>query len=134
LDRPDEHIPWKLPALPRPDLAAAAHLLARLPEDGGPWNLRKFPGALWDASNLRLVVPLPAWEELNDLAALRPLIQDLLGFVDKLEILPVHFDPTAPYPTAEKLTQLKSKLAGVMTLAQFAVTDNIGVARDIWPN
>jgi hypothetical protein len=134
LDHPDEHIPWHLPAVHRLDLTAAGNLLTWLPLDGGKWNVARFAGALWDEASLRLVIPLPAWGEVNDLAALRPLVSDqAMGFVEKLDMLPMHYDPLSPEMSDEALAALKGRLARTMMIPQFAVPENIGIARDIGP-
>jgi len=75
LDRRNEHIPWRIPKnLPRPDLRAAAKLLAVLFLDKTKWDLKKLPGGLFDISDGRLIIPIPAWGQFGDLAGLKPLI------------------------------------------------------------
>lgn len=102
LESRDEHVPWHVPNIERPDLQAAAALLAALHRSGrsARWDFDRFPGAL--SYNRELIVPLPAWDtdKLSDLRGLKPLLTALkecgLGFVERLAVLPVGTDPSVP--------------------------------------
>ena len=60
LESPDAHIPLNL-QIPRPDLVAAAQLLARIWPGPPRWDFRKFPAALFYPSKGQLVLPVPTW-------------------------------------------------------------------------
>ena len=84
---------------------------------------------------MRLVIPLPVWDELNDLSALQWLSRGQpIGFIDKLELLPLHFDLNATAPTNAELEVLKAKLARAMDVAGFAETGEIVLNEDILRN
>lgn len=128
LDAPDEHIPLFLEPLPRPDLQAAARLFPKVMALAD-CDLRTFPGGLWFPNELKLVVPLPAWGELNELAGLRPWVTDqTLGLVEHVQLLPLHFDPLEDVSDQELLTRLKAKLAQSLNSMQFSDPENLDVA------
>ena len=136
LELEDEHVPWHLGALPRPDLAAAAILLLCLPDDGDGWDPSRFPGGLWDDRAGRLVVPLPSWGELNELAAINPLLRVLereIGFVSQLDIAPIPHDLDGGIVSPEKIEFLKRRIASTIRLPRFASADQIGIASDLLP-
>jgi hypothetical protein len=134
LEIEDLHIPWNIAAVVRPDLSAAAILLCKLPPDGGAWNATQFPGALYNGSVQRLVLPFPTWGSPNELAALNPLMRALerdAAFVTQLDVLPVGPDISGLAATPALVQQIKEMLAGVTRVPQFANPDRIGVATDL---
>jgi hypothetical protein len=129
----DEHIPWDIPALPRPDLSAAAMLLYGGPLDQQLWDFDRFPGGAFERDSGRLILPLPAWGRLSDLAALRPLLQVLardIAFVDSLEILPVPSGHGQPRPSEGLIVGQKELLAAHMRVGKFADPTRLGTAED----
>jgi hypothetical protein len=131
LEAPEEHIPMALDHLIRPDLEAAARLFVMMSASPG-WDLKSFPGALWKMDDLRLVVPLPAWSEINDLAGLKPWAADQqFGMVERIDVLPIHFD-AAQLPISEETgSALRDKLCGVLNSPQFSNSENVGVVADL---
>jgi hypothetical protein len=88
LDRRNEHVPWRIPKnLLRPDLKAAGRLLSALFPNKDKWGLAKFPGGLFDASCGRLVMPIPIWAELNELAGVKALIAGWASEIPYVETL-----------------------------------------------
>ena len=122
MEKQDEHIPWQIENIRRPDLCAAAHLLARIGANVKGWDFNKFPGGLWIGSKGLLVIPLPAWGQRVDLAGLRPLLRQLeqdIGYVRKLSILPLHHDITVQI-TEDVIAILKIRVASLTRKIQFA--------------
>lgn len=122
IEKPDEHIPWEIDGIPRPDLFTAAHLLARIGVNAKGWNFNKFPGGLWKETKGLLVIPLPAWGQRSDLSGLRPLLRQLeqdVGYVRELSILPLHHDITAQI-TKDAIAILKIRVASLTRKIQFA--------------
>lgn len=124
MERPDEHIPWNVPNIARPDLKSAAGLLATLERSGNghQWDFEMFPGGFF-LDNL-LVLPLPAWGGLlNDLRGLKSLTDAIkqpgIGFIDQLAILPVPSASGAPIPT-HTVTILKETVARGLGVSRFA--------------
>jgi len=125
LESRDEHIPWNFVTVDRPDLAAAAALLALLHRSGhaGNWDYEMFPGALYRDN--RLVIPLPGWHTAppNDLRGLKALIDAIkqpgAGYIDRLGILPLPIGPAAAIPPDTKLI-LKELVARDLAMARFA--------------
>jgi hypothetical protein len=115
-------------------LRSAAILLSKLPRDSDKWDFAMFPGALWDKSSARLVLPLPAWGTLNDLAAISPLlnvIERQKGFVSKLDILPVPNQTPVGASERQVIDRLKLAVANVVGIPKFADAGQIGTATDI---
>jgi hypothetical protein len=122
IEKPDEHIPWGIDGIPRPDLFTAAHLLARIGANAKGWDFNKFPGGLWKGTKGLLVIPLPAWGQRSNLSGLRPLLRQLeqdIGYVRELSILPLHHDITAQI-TEDVIAILKIRVASLTRKIQFA--------------
>lgn len=134
LENNEEHIPWRIANIVRPDLQAAAELLSRLTAADQDWDVTRFPGCLWDESQCRLVVPVPTWEDINELCAFKPFFDTMpnKGFISDLDILPLHFENNPPTLSAEQLQNLKSKVASCIGIAGFAKPESLGIANDIW--
>lgn len=131
LEERDFHVPWNLPPLVRPDMRAAATILSLIRSSG--WDFFTFPGGAWDQAHGRLIIPMPAWGTLNDLAALKPLIEAMkgsMGFLQRVEILAVNDNPNVVI-SAAKIDELKQQLAVLMPVLRFANPDNIGTAVEI---
>lgn len=126
--KPEVQVPWHVPNIDRPDLRAATRLLGMLPPGDESWECERFPGALWDGTRLRLVVPMPAWGMPADLSGLRPLvtaIQRDLGFVRSIAILPLMDRDRSASPGDEE--RLKSSLAALIRRPGFAQADRIEI-------
>lgn len=127
MDAPDQHIPLFIDGLPRPDLRAAARLFMRIADM--QFDLRTFPGALWLPDELKLILPLPAWGELNELAALNPWVSDQqFGQVETVEILPLSADVGNVEISGQHLERLKEQLASSLKSVYFSDPANIGIA------
>ena len=122
MEKQDEHIPWQIENIVRPDLCAAAHLLARIGGNVKGWDFNKFPGGLWKGSKGLLVIPLPVWGQRAELSGLRPLLRQLeldIGYVRELSILPLHHDITVQI-TEDVIAILKIRVASLTRKIQFA--------------
>lgn len=134
LELEDEHVPWNLAPLPRPDLAAASILLACLPIDGNPWDPCRFPGALWHKTLGRLVLPVPSWGKLDELAAVGPMLRVLkreIAFVLNFDILPLPESLAQLAVPTEKTHSLRDTVASMMRINGYARADQIGIANDL---
>lgn len=132
LSRTEVHVPWEMPNIERPDLAAAAHLLALLPSAGAEWNPSRFPGALWRDDDLRLVLPLPAWGEPATLIGLAPLLRAIgeqKGYIRELAVLPHRHDERPVQPVDE--ARLIAAAAGLIRVPGLAVADRIHIQRQL---
>ena len=131
LERRDEHVPWNLSGCARPDLTAAAILIAALQRSGSgaTWDSTNFPGGLYRASDSLLVVPLPGWRTSadNELRGLQPLINALQRSgaqpVERLGILPLMTDEAQP--SSSDVAVLRESLAHRIGMAAFAQSDRI---------
>jgi hypothetical protein len=130
LESRDEHIPWNLPNLLRPELKTAARLLAALQRSGSAdeWDYEKFPGGLY--RNNQLVIPLPVWNgpPPNDLRGLKALIDAIglhgAGCIDNLAVVFLGLDPAIGIQDKTKL-ELKELVASNLVMARFARGDDI---------
>jgi hypothetical protein len=127
LESPEEHIPWKLSRIDRPDLRAASRLIGALNPD---WNYEFCPGGLYRAGDKFLIIPVPAWsiDHFNDLLGLKLLVESVkksgAGFIERLAILPLGSQDNeiiAP-PT---ISFLKALVARQFPFARFAQSSNI---------
>jgi hypothetical protein len=132
-DLRDEHIPLFLPNIERPDLISASILLGKLLQSEKLWEFKTYPGAFWDPSIGRLIIPLPCWsgtEGALDLRALKPLFDDILnagmGHVASIEILPVGQSQDFSLAQIPLLT-IKESVCRQMTHKAFATAESIGV-------
>lgn len=134
----DEHIPWMYDHVERKDLLAIISMVialwGRINAGGGnQWDFNEFPGALWDGLNGHLVLPLPAWNNIEEpiqLSALKPLLESWnwpkSGVISRLSILPLRSVPTEPHFADENLT-MRSSVARLMKTARLANPANIDV-------
>jgi len=135
LERRDEHVPWNLSGCARPDLIAAAILLAALQRNGSgtTWDFATFPGGMYRVADSLLVIPLPAWRTAadNGLRGLRPLLTALQsggGFpVQRMAVLPLTTSDVAA--DAVTVAVLKESLARQIGVAAFAQSDKIDAIR-----
>lgn len=122
MEKQDEHIPWQIENIRRPDLCAAAHLLARIGGNVKGWDFNKFPGGLWKGSKGLLIIPLPVWGQQAELSGLRSLLRQLeqdIGYVRELSILPLHHDKAVRI-TQDVIAILKIRVASLTRKIQFA--------------
>ncbi len=135
LNRRNEHVPWRIPKnLPRPDLKAAARLLTALFPSKNTWDFERLPGGLFDASRGRLVIPIPAWGQLNELAGIKPLITGWSPgwpYVETLDMLPLDSTEKTANLDGSVVARLVDIVASFMTLPKFTNPDNIGIAHDM---
>ncbi len=129
LESRDEHIPWTIRSISRPELKAAARLLAGLinSSHGDKWDYKTFPGGLYQ--NTHLVIPVPAWgDKPNDLQGLRPLIDSIktsgAGKFDKLSVLFLTPDSSGNIDNNTK-NELKEIVAREISLPRFAKGSDI---------
>jgi hypothetical protein len=126
----DEHVPWHVQNIPRPDLRAAARLLVSLQNSGHAedWDFDMFPGGLY-RDNL-LVIPLPAWKNstLNVLRGLKALIdaikQNGHGYLNRVAILLLTAEPDDTVSPDARL-ELKEALAHLLPSTHLAQSGNI---------
>ncbi|MEK6757366.1 MAG: hypothetical protein AABZ02_14530, partial [Bacteroidota bacterium] len=129
LELADLHIPWDILGVHRPDLAAATVILSQLSSSDRAWNFSFFPGAFWQEDAGHLVLPLPAWGEANELAALGPLLDSIsskIGYVSKFDILPVGVSAQPVSIGVDRLSYFKDWVASRMRVAKFADANGIG--------
>ena len=130
LESRDEHIPWVIPYIERPDLTAASRLLAALHRSGNAeaWDFEMFPGGLHKGS--LLLIPVPAWDNplSNDLRGLKPLVEALkrpgTGFIDQIKVLFLSSNPAEVIPDDRKRV-LKELLARDLAMLRFAKGSDI---------
>ncbi len=126
----DEHIPWNIEDIQRPDLAGAATVLSTIADAGSVWEFSSFPGALWRDDDCSLTVPLPAWagcQRLNNLRGLKPLADSIardMSRVSRLRILPVTISP-GQIVSQETIMFVKRCLARELPHTHFAQVENI---------
>jgi hypothetical protein len=136
----DEHIPWSYDGSARDDLLAVIPLVIRIWTNiqagtNLKWDFGEFPGAIWIGDEGHLVVPLPAWDDLEspiELAGLKPLADSRgwphRGKIQRLSILPLGRSPAGQPFEDPKLT-MRNSLALLMKLAKFADSRNIEVVK-----
>jgi hypothetical protein len=79
-----------------------------------------------------LILPLPYWDTLSELEALKPLMANQnLPYVERLDVYPVHFDPVASPPTAKVLQELKQTLSSALSHPTFSDPSSIGIAANV---
>jgi hypothetical protein len=129
LESLDEHIPWTIPSICRPELKAAARLLAGLINSGhgDKWDYEMFPGGLYQDTHL--VIPIPAWGvKPNDLQGLKPLIDSIKtsgsGKFDELSVLFLTPDSSGNIDDDTK-NELKEIVAREISLPRFAKGSDI---------
>jgi hypothetical protein len=130
LESRDEHIPWTLPNIRRPELTAASRILAALHRSGHGrnWSYDKFPGGLY--SDFRLVIPIPIWVSAppNDLRGLKPLVDAIkqhgAGYIERVALLFVGPDPTSVVLDDTKRVW-KQLVARDLSMARCANADDI---------
>ncbi len=122
----DIHIPLAGMAVIRRELQAAAKLLTTLGNDLSLFDFEKYPGGLWDAKTLKLYIPLPGWQSMEqfiDLAALNPLIDALrgLGFVKDIHLVWLNTEDAPPDQRYSE--QIAAQVRRLMPLEKFARSD-----------
>ncbi len=130
LERRDEHIPWTLPNIPRPELTAASRILAALHRSGhgSSWNYEQFPGGFY--SDFQLVIPIPIWASAppNDLRGLKPLIDAIkqhgAGYIGRVALVFISPNPASVISDATKRVW-KQLVARDLSMARFANADAI---------
>jgi len=138
-DLRDEHIPWMYDGITRYDLLATIPLLLsiwrRISEPAAiQWDFGEFPGALWNGIDGHLILPLPAWnniEEPIDLAGLKPLVEsrnwERKGEIRRLSVLPLRSLPTDPHYSDDRLA-MRGSVAMLMKSAALAEPANLAVS------
>ena len=116
----------------RPDLVAAAVLLAALRSAKRLWVYDLYPGALWHEGDRELLIAVPNWintDEFNDLEGIKPLIESMkrergLAFVRSIKILPL--GPTIEQLTTAQKRMLETSVRRQMNQAMFAAQQSSG--------
>jgi hypothetical protein len=132
MEKPDEHVPWNIANILRPEMRAAAHLLAALLRTGRmtAWDFDTFRGGLYRPGDGWLVIPLPTWsgEDSNDFRALKPLVNDIThgvaAPVQRLSILLLTAADTDDVTPAVEFS-MRQRLAQQFPIARFADPANI---------
>ena len=130
LERRDEYIPLNYRHVDRPDLQAAIRLLNAIPALGDGFDAQEFPGGLFHNKTGTLVIPLPCWGDLNELRALRPLVDALrgkLGYVERVAIWPIG----SVTECMERGEALRQSLSAIMPVPAFAHPSNILLINDL---
>jgi hypothetical protein len=129
LERRDEYIPLNYRHVDRPDLQATIRLLNAIPALGEGFDAQGFPGGLFHRETGTLVIPLPCWGDLNELRALRPLVDALrgnLGYVARVTIWPIGLVTEC----SERGEALRQSLSAIMPVPFFADPSNIYLIND----
>ncbi len=132
LNKSDEHVPWKIQGIPRPDLCSASNMLTQLGDNNKNWEFTRYPGGFWDKTRGLLVIPLPEWgkeTELLGLKGLKPLIDKLvaeapMAFIRQLGVLPVHHQSREQIEDG-RVSALVRSLAKCMRVSPFAEPNKI---------
>jgi hypothetical protein len=130
LESRDEHIPWKSFGPERPEMIAAARILAALHRSGhaNEWDFEQFPGGLY--RDFQLVIPIPVWPSgpPNDLRGLRALIDAInasgAGYIDRIALVFVGPNLVAVISDGDKIV-LKQLVASYLGMARFADPANL---------
>jgi hypothetical protein len=122
LEAEDAHVPINLPNTLRPDLVAAGSLLATLWIGTQRWDFRMFPGALFEATQGQLVLPVPTWpSRIRDgERALKPLVElwrPRLGIIRRLSLLGLDGGQQA---AASAIEHWRQALVRILPVSRFA--------------
>jgi len=132
LEKRDEHVPWKIEGIKRPDLQSASYVLIQIGNNSENWDFKSYPGGFWNESRGQLAIPIPAWGKRRvDLLGLKPLIDSILeekgmSYIRDVAVIPV---PTQIDEEIEdeKIIPLKRSLASRMSVLPFAEPDKIQI-------
>jgi hypothetical protein len=130
LERRDEYIPLNYCHVDRPDLKAAIRLLNAIPALGDGFDAQGFPGGLFHRDTGTLVIPLPCWGDLNELRALRPMVDALrgnLGYVKRVAVWPIGLGTEC----SERSEALRQSLSSIMPVPAFADPSRILLINDL---
>lgn len=130
LERRDEYIPLNYRHVHRTDLQAAIRLLNAIPALGDGFDAQNFPGGLFHKKTGTLVIPLPCWGGLNELRALRPLVDALrgnLGYVERVAVWPIG----STSECREHEEALRQSLSAIMPIPYFAYPNHILLINDL---
>jgi hypothetical protein len=130
LERRDEYIPLNYRHVERHDLQAAIRLLNAIPALGEGFDAQGFPGGLFHQETGTLVIPLPGWGGLNELRALRPMVDALrgnLGYVERVAVWPIG----AGAVRTERGEALRQSLSSIMPVPFFADPGHIDLIDDL---
>ncbi len=130
LERRDEYIPLNYCHVDRPDLKAAIRILNAIPALGEGFNAQDFPGGLFHSETGKLIIPLPCWDALNELRALRPLVNALrgkLGYVKHVAVWPIGLESEC----SERKEALRQSLSAIMPVPSFADPNCILLINDL---
>lgn len=130
----DLHIPLQLPNVVRRDLAAAAYLLTLIPPNCADWDFSQFPGSLWNRVTGHLVIPIPSWSSLVEIAALQPLMASLekyAGFITAISLLPLTFDQDNAPILNDVIEAQKPVLASFIPITKYADPSNLNIINNL---
>jgi hypothetical protein len=128
IDGDDAHVPINILNSARPDLIAAGDLLATIWDRLPQWDFQRFPGALFETSSGKLVLPVPTWASpiAHANRVLIPLIRlwksGPLSSVQAVTVLGLDGRQT---PIGENLEHWRQGLARSLPLAHFTSPENI---------
>jgi hypothetical protein len=124
----DAYVPLYKEGVKRPDMTMALNILWQAKQLDLMLDFERYPGGIWDHATSRLIIPLPADQDLDGLTSLSKLIDVIereKGFIKHISILPVPSTMTS-IPEAAKVESMKMLLADQMSVLRFADPSNIG--------
>ncbi|MCW5673388.1 MAG: SIR2 family protein [Xanthobacteraceae bacterium] len=130
LELEDFHVPLSVGSIVRADLQAAGVLLMRLVASESGWDLDRYPGALFDEGEERLVLPFPNWGIPNNLLGLKPLVDAIernTAFITRLDILPLGGNA----PDDDQALAIKEAFSSLTRHPHFSDPANISVVTDL---
>jgi len=126
----DAHVPLRGMTIERLDLVAAAELLVAIHRDLDRYDFQTFPGALWERSKERLLLPLPGWEAQNprsDLNGLKPLIERFpLQLSKEICLVLLHTVGQSGEAVVATKTKLEAFVRSLMTFSALAQPGALG--------
>lgn len=134
LNERDHYVPLDITKSDRIDLRVAALLLTETFCETNKWDFEEFPGGYWSPNQGRLVLPLPAWGQLNHLHALNSLanaIHKKPGRINSIDIYPIDDCGNRLNEDSRIVWNLRANVAELMPVASRSTADQIGLASSL---